>query len=75
MAVLTAKYENLEAILVATVIGRTSTGELVGAWAENGQEIPMERSEIATALRSLADSMDEEAKALNQMESTGITFD
>lgn len=75
MAVLTAKYDNLESILVATIIGRTPEGELVGFWSENGAEIPMERADIANALRSLADGMDEQNKELNQLESTGISFD
>ena len=59
MASIAAKFENLESILVTTVIGRTADGELAGAWAENGDEIPMERSQIAAALRALADGFDE----------------
>lgn len=68
MAVLTAKYENLEAILVATVIGRTPEGDLVGAWSENGQEIPMTRTDIAKALHSLADEIGIQATKINDEE-------
>lgn len=68
MAKIVVDFDNLESILVSTVIGRTAEGDLVGAWMENPNEIPLERAQIAQALRSLADGFDEQSVSLAEME-------
>lgn len=68
MAKIIADFDNLESILVSTVIGRTAQGDLVGAWTENFNEVPMERAQIAQALRDLADEFDDQSVTLTEME-------